>query len=483
MLSKAEYLGLDGLGMAALVNSGEVTPRELMQTAVSLIETLNPKINAVVTTTYQEAETAVARGGAAGPFQGVPFLLKDLGELMAGVRLTGGSKVLADFVPEIDSELTIRFRQAGCTILGKTNTPEFGLLPTTESELLGRCRNPWQLDHSTGGSSGGAAAAVAAGLVPLAHASDGGGSIRIPASCCGIFGIKPTRARTPQGPVRGDSMNGLTIGNTVSRSVRDSAAMLDAIAGPELGAPYWAPPQKRPYLKEITTAPGALRIAYMPNALTGAPVHPDVTAALDETAQLCESLGHHIEMVDQIPGIDVDQFVQAFTVVWVSGCAWSIKGIEFITGKSARPEMYEPLTWQMYQLSQAINPGEYLLAVQGLQQISRHVAQFFLQYDVLLTPVVASPAPLLGHFDSPPNNPMHGFQQATLYSPFTPLANVTGQPAMSVPLHWNEEGLPIGSHFMARFGDEATLFRLAAQLESARPWLNQRPSLVNELLS
>ena len=273
MRDKNELLRLDGLGQAELVKKGEVSAAELVELAIEQIEQRNPQLNAVVTKMADEARTVVAEGMSDGPFQGVPFLLKDLGLPYKGVRLTGGSAALANYVPEIDAELTRRIQAAGLVTVGKSNTPEFGLLPTTESIFLGACRNPWHLDHSPGGSSGGAAAAVAAGMVPLAHATDGGGSIRIPASCCGLFGLKPTRGRIPQGPNTGDTMSGLSIGGCVSRSVRDSAAFLDGVCGPDLGDPYVAPEQKRPFLTETTYAPSQLRIAFTTKAPTGAPVH------------------------------------------------------------------------------------------------------------------------------------------------------------------------------------------------------------------
>ena len=476
MLSAAEYRQQDGLGLAQLVKEKAVTPLELVETAVSLIETVNPQLNAVVTDTFDIARASAQAGLPDGPFAGVPFLIKDLGEMVAGVRMTGGSRSLANFIAPLDTDLVRRFRAAGLNIVGKTNTPEFGLLPTTESELLGACANPWDLSRSAGGSSGGAAAAVAAGLVPVAHASDGGGSIRIPAACCGLFGLKPTRARTPQGPIRGDSLGGLSIGFALSRTVRDSAALLDAVAGPAPGDPYWAPPPQRPFLDEVGADPGQLRIALMTESLTGSAVDERVKTAVLDTARLCESLGHIVE--EATPAINIEQFIQAFTVVWAAGCSWSIKGIEFITGQSATPELYEPLTWQLHQMSLQQSPGDYLLAIQGIQQMSRQVATFFERYDLLLTPVVAEPPPLLGSFDATPDNPLAGFMRATDYVPFTPLANATGQPAISVPLHWTADNLPIGSHFIGRFGDEATLFRLAAQLEQERPWRNRWPDLI-----
>jgi amidase len=456
-----------------LVRTGEVTAQELLAVAIDLAEQYNPVINAIVTPMYGEAQR-MAEAVGDGPLAGVPFLLKDLGDAYVGVRLTGGTAVLQNFIPDYDSEIVRRIKRAGLVTFGKTNTPEFGLLPTTESRLLGACRNPWNPAHSTGGSSGGAAAAVAAGIVPLAHASDGGGSIRIPASCCGIFGLKPTRARTPKGPMVGDSMSGLSISNCVSRTVRDSAACLDAFAGADVGDPYVAPPQTRPFLDDTRTPPGKLRIAFTTQAPSGVPIHEDCITAVTHTAQLLQELGH--EVIEASPQIDAERFTQAFLVVWAAGTAWSVKGIAQISGVPAQPEMYEPLTFALYEQGERQTSADYLLAIQALQQMAGQVGRFFLGVDLWLTPVLASPPPLLGYFDSTPENQMLGFERAIAYVPFTPLANVTGQPAMSVPLYWNEAGLPLGSHFIGRFGDEATLFRLAAQLEEAQPWAERVPN-------
>lgn len=471
-MTPEEYRQLDGLALAELVRAGTVTAREVLDVAIELAEQHNPAINAIVTPMYEAARQA-AENLAEGALAGVPFLLKDLGDAYAGVRLTGGSAVLQNFVPDYDSEIVRRIKQAGLVTLGKTNTPEFGLLPTTESRLLGPCRNPWNTAHSTGGSSGGAAAAVAAGIVPLAHASDGGGSIRIPASCCGIFGLKPTRARTPKGPMLGDSMSGLSISGCVSRTVQDSAAFLDAVAGADVGDPYAAPPQTRPFLDETRTPPGKLRIAFTTQAPSGVPVHEDCVTAVSHTVQLLQELGH--EVFEASPHMDAARFTQAFLAVWAAGTAWSVKGIALASGIPARPEMYEPLTYALYEQGERQTSADYLLAIQALQQVSRQFSQFFRDVDVWLTPVLASPPPLLGYFDDTPDKPMLGFDRAIAYVPFTPIANATGQPAMSVPLHWNEAGLPVGSHFIGRFGDEATLFRLAAQLEAAQPWADRFP--------
>jgi amidase len=467
-----EYRQLDGLALAELVKTGQVTAQELLATALSLAEQHNPSLNAIVTPMFDEARQAAANT-LEGPFTGVPFLLKDLGDAYAGVRLTGGSAVLQHFVPNYDSEIVRRIKQAGLITFGKTNTPEFGLLPTTESRLLGPCRNPWNTAHSTGGSSGGAAAAVAAGIVPLAHASDGGGSIRIPASCCGLFGLKPTRARTPKGPLLGDSMSGLSISHCLSRTVRDSAALLDAIAGPDVGDPYVAPPPARPFLEETRTPPGKLRIAFTTQAPSGVPIHADCVTAVTYTAHLLQELGH--EVIEASPQLDVERFTQAFLAVWAAGTAWTVKGIALISGYPPTPELYEPLTYALYEQGERQTSADYLLAVQALQQSSRQFSRFFQDVDAWLTPALADPPPLLGYFDATPDNPLQGFERAIAYVPFTPIANATGQPAMSVPLYWNEAGLPVGSHFIGRFGDEATLFRLAAQLEQAQPWAQRFP--------
>ena len=473
-MTPEEYRQLDGLALAELVRTGAVTAQELLAVAIDLAETHNPTLNSIVTPMYDEArQVAKAVEDGDGPFTGVPFLLKDLGDAYAGVRLTGGSAVLQNFVPDYDSEIVRRYKQAGLITFGKTNTPEFGLLPTTESRLLGPCRNPWHTDHSTGGSSGGAAAAVAVGIVPVAHASDGAGSIRIPASCCGLFGLKPTRARTPKGPLLGDTTSGLSISHCISRTVRDSAALLDATAGADVGDPYVAPVQERPFLDETRTSSGKLRIAFTTKAPTGVPIHEDCVTAVNHTVYLLQELGH--EVVEASPQMDAERFMQAFLALWAAGAAWSVKGLALLSGLPVKPEMYEPLTYALYEQGEQLSSADYLLAIQAVQQISRQIAQFFLDVDVWLTPVLADPPPPLGHFDPAADNPMLGMERAIAYVPFTPIANATGQPAMSVPLYWNEAGLPIGSHFIGRFGDEATLFRLAAQLETAQPWADRFP--------
>jgi len=464
---------LDATAQAELVRNKQVKPIELVEATIERIERVNPQINAVVTPMYDLARKAAEGPLPEGPFTGVPFLLKDLGPMYAGVRQTNGSAFSKDFIAPIDSELTRRYKQAGLIVVGKTNTPEFGLVPTAESKLLGAARNPWNTGYTTGGSSGGSAAAVAAGIVPIAHANDGGGSIRIPASCCGVFGLKPTRARVPLGPIFGDQMNGLTIDHAVTRTVRDSAALLDAVAGPDLGDPYWAPPPERPYREEVGADPGRLRIALTTNRFYGDPLHPDVVAAARDAAKLCEDLGH--EVVEDAPPLNGEQLLECFTTIWEAGAAQTVEALAPIVGKAPAPEYFETLTWALYEAGQRVTAARYLNSVTALQQMSRGIAHWMQSYDVWLTPTLGEPPLPLGSFEPTPENARAGFDRAAEFVPFTPIQNATGQPAMSVPLYWNSQGLPVGAHFIGRFGDEATLFRLAAQLEQARPWATRRP--------
>ena len=467
MASSDSLALLDATAQAELVRKKEVQPIELVEAAIARIEGLNPTLNAVVTPMYELARTAAAEKVPDGPFKGVPFLLKDIIASYAGVKMSLGSNLLKDFVPDHDSELVLRLKRAGLIVVGKTNLPEFGILPTTEPQLFGPCCNPWDTEVTTGGSSGGAAAAVASGMVPMAHASDGGGSIRIPASCCGVFGLKPTRGRNPLGPDFGDVFSGLVAEHAVTRSVRDSAALLDATSGPDVGDPYWAPPCERSFLQEVETDPGSLRIAFTTQSGTHAPVHQDCIHAVEASAKLCADLGHAVEEAKL--NIDGEQVVRAFAILWSAGCASILKSL------GVKKDQVEPLTWTLGEMGSHYDAADYVNALQTLQRVSRDVARFFLDYDVLLTPTLAEPPVALGTFDSPLENPLHGFHRSGLFAPFTPLYNITGQPAMSVPLFWNADNLPVGSHFVGRFGDEATLFQLAAQLEKARPWVDRRP--------
>lgn len=475
-MSKVDELAyMDATDQAELVRKKEVKPIELVEAAILRIERINPKLNAVITPMYDIARDAANSEIPEGPFAGVPFLMKDIIALYGGVRMNLGAALLSGFVPDHDSELTIRYKKAGLITLGKTNTPEFGLMPTTEPLLFGPSRNPWNTERTTGGSSGGSSAAVAAGVVPMAHANDGGGSIRIPASCCGIFGLKPTRARNPLGPDFGDIYSGLVCEHAVTRSVRDSARLLDATSGPDIGDPYWAPPPERPFIEEVGKDPGHLRIAFSTETGSVNKPHPDCINAIKETATLCEELGH--EVVEDIWEITTDAEILewAYIVLWTGGFASSIDGIAREGGFTPVKDMFEHYTWLLYEEGIKYSASDYLIALGILQRISRDICRFFVDYDVLLTPTLAEPPVPLGTFDVQEDNIKKFWDRMDEFSPYTLIYNVTGQPAMSVPLFWNKEGLPIGSHFVGRFGDEATLFRLAAQLEETRPWADKRP--------
>ncbi|MBI5584763.1 MAG: amidase [Deltaproteobacteria bacterium] len=475
MAALEDVLWLDATAQAELIRRKEIRSLELVEAAIAAIERLNPRINAVVTPLYEQGRAAAAGDLPEGPFTGVPFLLKDILASYAGATMTLGAALLRHFVPDRDSELVNRYKMAGLVIIGKTNVPEFGILPTTEPLLFGPCRNPWNPERTAGGSSGGSAAAVASGLVPLAHGNDGGGSIRIPASCCGVFGLKPTRARNPLGPNFGDLMSGLIAEHALTRSVRDSAALLDATCGPDLGDPYWAPPPARPYIHEVGANTGRLRIAFSARAAAGVEVHDDCLEALRDAAALCAELGHEVQ--EDQPRIDLELLNTAFTVVWSAGLASTLEGISRLLSRPLKPADLEPLTWMLYEIGRKQSGADYLLAVQALQDLSRKAARFHHDYDVWLTPTLAQPPLPLGSFESLPDDPLNGLRRSAAFAAFTPIANITGQPAMSVPLFWNATGLPVGTHFIGRFGDEAALFRLAAQLEAARPWAGRRPPI------
>lgn len=470
-----ELARLDATALADLVKKKEVTPSELLEAAIARAEKVNPALNAIVTPMYEIARDLAKRPVSNGPFAGVPFLLKDLMGMYEGVRMTAGSRALSDYVAKNHSELTVRFLRAGLIPFGRTNTPELGILPTTESRLHGPAKNPWNVAHSTGGSSGGSAAAVAAGIVPMAHANDGGGSIRIPAACCGLFGLKPTRGRNPLGPDLGDVMNGLVVEHCVSRSVRDSARLLDATAGVDVGAPYDAPPRSRPYEQELASDPKKLRIAFTKVAHTGSAIDPECVAAVESTAKLCAELGH--EVVEDSPELDGAQISQAFLSVWMSGTAAELDTIALEHNKIVTQEMVEPLTWAAAELGRSVSAAQYLMAIHQLQKVSRTLGRFLEKYDFWLTPTLAEPPLALGVLDNNEEMPLSPLMRAAEYVPFTPIANFSGVPAMSVPLYWSTAGLPIGSHFFAKLGGEDKLFALAAQLERARPWADRRPSV------
>ena len=476
-VSLGDVLDHDALGQAELVRRGDVKPIELVDAVIERIEQLNPRLNAVVTKMYEQAREAAEAPVPDGPFQGVPFLLKDLGAAYGGVRRTSGSRALEDFVPEEDSELVVRHKQAGLIVVAKTNTPELGLVATTEPHLFGASHNPWNLEHTTGGSSGGSAAAVAARIVPMAHANDGGGSIRIPASCCGLFGLKPARARNSPAPSMGSI---LSCEHAVTLTVRDSAALLDATEGYVAGDPYAAPPKQRPYLEELQAAPGRLRIAFTRMEPIEQPLHPDSVRAVEQAARLLESLGHDVE--EAAPEIEIERYKKSFMTLWSARLAQGIESIASMTGKPASAEIHEPVTWQLYQQGRQWSARQYLDDENYVISLGRLFADFLGKYDFWLTPTLGEPPPKLGVLYPPPDHPAPN-AAATIarnfdFVPYTHLANVTGLPAMSVPLHWNDAGLPVGVHFVGRFGDEGSLFRLAAQLEQARPWIDRLPPVV-----
>lgn len=488
----AEYRAHDALALASLVKSREVTAGELLELAIERLEAVNPRLNCVVHRCYDRARAAAAAAGADAPFLGVPFLVKDLDGLLGGEPFTGSSRSLVGFVPEVSSELFQRYERAGASIFGKTNTPEFGIFAVTESELRGACRNPWNPDHTPGGSSGGSASAVAAGIVPMAHAGDGGGSIRIPASCCGLFGMKPTRGRMPLGPDAGEGWNGFVVPHVVSRSVRDSAAMLDATHGPDLGAPYVAAAPERPFLDEVARDPGKLRIGLVGGSLFGRTIGADCAAAVDHAGKLCASLGHTVDEIT-LP-FHRDQLVRAYLVVVAAGVAFQVESASRIMGREARPEDFEPATWFLAQAGRALSAFDLEDARVTFQLASRKIAAATQRYDVLLTSTLAHPPVKVGELATKPweraglaflravpsrallEKVLESMSQSALEkTPNTMLFNMTGQPAMSVPLAWNAAGLPIGVQFVGRSGDEATLFRLAGQLEKAQPWFDRTP--------
>jgi amidase len=489
-----EYATYDGLGLAELVRKGEVQPAELVEEAIRRIERVNPQVNAVIEKMYDRASAAVAAGLPDGPFRGVPFLIKDIMADYAGVPSTQCCRFLRDYRPDHDSEIVKCHKAAGLVTLGKTNAPELGLLPVTEPELFGPTLNPWDLARTPGGSSGGSAAAVAAGMVPLAHGNDGGGSIRIPAACCGLFGLKPTRGRTPVGPDIAEAWHGLAINHVLTRSVRDSAAMLDATSVPEVGAPYYPAAPARPFVQEVGADPGRLRIAFTAEPLLPAQVHPDCVKAVREAARLCEELGH--EVTEAAPRIDGQAFARAFVTMLFAETRASIVWSERLLHRRATSAAFEPQTWSMALMGDQVSATDLSLALAQIKAVGRPMGRFFAEYDLLLTPTLAAPplkigalqmkgaelmmAKALGRLNAGRLTlafaPVEAIAERTFaFMPFTPLLNATGQPAMSVPLAWNDEGLPIGVQFVGRYGEEATLFRLAAQLEQVRPWLNRVP--------
>ncbi len=469
----SDYDDFDGLGLAGLVRQGDVSAYELLEEAVERTRRLDPKINAVTQQHFDLAKEAIDQGLPDGPFRGVPFLLKDLGVGLKGTITSSSSKLYQGAVADHDTTLVERYKAAGLVIFGKTNTPEFGITATTEPALHGPARNPHNIDYSTGGSSGGAAAAVAAGYIPVAHASDGGGSIRIPASCCGVFGLKPTRARTPSGPDVGEGWAGLSIAHCVSRTVRDSAALLDATHGPAVGDPYAAPHFGGSFLEEMQKAPGQLRIAVQTSSNADTRVHPDCLAAITKTAKLLEEMGHIVEEAepDLAPGVIGDALRFASSV----GTAAMLDAHAERLGRPITEDDVEWVTWRTYQRGKKVLAADYARSIALIHQITRKVGYFFKDYDLHLAPTLGTPPRKLGELDTQSHDTKSYARLIGEFSPFTAMYNITGQPSASTPMHWTEDGLPVGVMLTARFGDEAAVLRIAAQLEEANPWASRKP--------
>jgi amidase len=473
-LSLAEYADHDGLALAALVQSGAVSAAELMEAALAAIDRLNPKLNAVVRGMRLEAETAIAAGLPDGPYRGVPFLLKDLTPTYAGVPATGGSRFFNGLVRPYDSELVRRWKQAGLVMVGKTNTPECGSSGSTEPVATGPTHNPWNLGYSPGGSSGGSAAAVAAGIVPAAHASDGGGSIRGPASCCGLVGLKPTRGRNSLAPDAGESWQGFVAEHVVSRSVRDSAALLDATAGYCPGDPSVVPPPARPFLTEIGADAGRLRIGVaLHRTASGQRFHPDAEAAVAGAATLLADLGHEVEEVS--PEYDAPLLLDAFMTFFAAGVGHAVEERAAATGQVPSADMLERNNLWLWERSKRIGCVDYLRAIAKVNMVTRQFARFFERHDIWLTPTAAEPPPPLGYLDADMNDVEEFFRRLWQFNPMQWVYNATGNPAITLPLHWNAAGLPIGVMLGGSFGTEAMLFRVSAQLEVAAPWRNRHP--------
>lgn len=497
MSSFKEYSSCDATALAELIARGEICASEVLEAAIDAADRINPKLNAIVHRFDDKARNALDHLPE-GPFKGVPFLLKDLIDVYAGEPFTQGSRFFKDYVPDYDSELVKRFKAAGLNIFGKTNTPEFGLVPMTDPELFGSALNPWNTDKTAGGSSGGTGAAVAAGIVPAASGGDGGGSIRVPASANGIVGLKTSRGRTPTGPYLGDMWFGMAVQFALTRSVRDSAALLDAVAGPHLpvepGSVNIAPAPQTSFLEQMHKPPGKLRIAFSTGPMIGRELHPECKKAVEQTARTLASLGH--EVTEASPVIDREEFIGHFGILVAADTAATIKDAEALVGRKPTKKDFEANTWAIKTLGDTHSAREVARALAYKDRLARTMGRFQRDYDVFLTSTVGMPPTDAGHLkpkgldalgltlmNSLPlgkiaTHPELLLQVATPtfdWMSHTPIANATGQPSISLPLHWSEDNLPVGMLFTGRFGDEATLLRLAAQLEVELPWKDRRP--------
>ena len=475
MAAFTEYENHDAVGLAALVASGETTPRELLEAAIERVEARNGTVNAVTNRLYDFARDAIADGLPDGPLKGVPYLLKDLSASLAGCPTTRGCKFFEDVVPAEDSEHVKRLKRAGVVIFGRTNTCELGLSLTCEPQLHGPTKNPWDQTRISGGSSGGAAAAVGARMLPAAHASDGFGSIRAPAACCGLVGLKPTRGRNTMAPYLGEGLSGLATEHAVTLSVRDSAAFLDATCGPGAGDPYSAAAPNRPFLDEAGADPGGLRIAYTLRAPNGAAVEAEARRVLEETARLAEDLGHRVEEAD--PDIDGGVVVPTFLTLMAANTAVNLSSHPS-AGRAAREDEVERITWLSAKMGERVGAADFVRATQTMHRLGRQMAAFHRGCDILLTPGLGTgTAVKLGWLDMTMDDLDEYWRRVFDFSPFTVWFNLTGQPAIVLPIGTSADGLPVAVQAVAPYGDEATLFRFAAQLEAARPWFDRRPPI------
>lgn len=475
-LSIDDYLASDAIDLTRLLRDGDVTPEDLAVCAAKMTDRVNPVVNAILERFHPPLAYAREHDS---PFCGVPFLIKDLALQAEGILHEMGSRMMEGYRAPTDTELMRRFRRAGLATIGRVAAPEFGYCVTTEPKTSGPVRNPWNLDHMPGGSSGAAAAAVASGIVPLAHANDGGGSIRIPAACCGLVGLKPTRGRNPVGPYYGEQLNGWGAEFAVSRTVRDSALLLDAIHGPDIGDPYIIPAPRRPYIDESREPPPRLRIAYSSVPWSGVAMAKSVTDGLESVAALCDSMGHKVE--EASPKFEWDSFFEATVVCWTANMGLWVDGAAKLAGRSPEPDTLEATTLACYQHGKSLSASDLLNALTAMNTITRQVAMFFEDYDMLLTPVTSAPSLKIGtlNADEPGIDAVQWSQKTFAFAPFTPLFNMTGQPAVSLPLARNPDGLPIGMQFAARFGREDLLLGLAAELEEASPWPQLAPLATN----
>lgn len=502
MSSFSEYDQFDGIGIAELVRGGKINAIEVCEEAISRAELLNRKLNAIILPLYDMARETAKGHIPEAPFMGVPFLLKDVHHALKGFAMSSGSDALKDFVPDYDAEIVKRFKNAGVNILGKTNTPEFKLAYVTEPKAFGPTRNPWNPDYTPGGSSGGSAAAVAARIVPIASATDEGGSIRVPASCCGLFGLKPSRGRNPIGPDFDEEWDGMSYSHVITRSVRDSAAMLDAVCGPENGAPYGIATPERPFLDEMRFEPEHLRIGFHTRPAFERKVHPECLKAVEQACKLLEGLGHDVEEIQ--PGYREEDAALNWTVVMIGNEAALVDKLVHAYGRSKIRHGLELTNYALYQVGRRLKALDFVKAKRRWRQYGTIIGQAMNKYDMILTPTLGEP-PV--HVGSQQPDKADQFSMKLISSwagriilssrkltyktlgeliqkmmkgqmPFTMIANITGQPAMSVPLHWTEDGLPCGVQFIGRYGDEATLLRLAGQLEKAQPWIGRKPLLL-----